>query len=359
MLPRILELIPVLQIGGAERQLLLKCRLLSGLGYEVIVAPLRPGGALETSFLDCVEVLPPPTSNLRATSWRTTLMHVRKSLQATRPDIVVGHLTAGAIAARMASATLPKGSGPRAVDVWHGYPTHHFARQLVLGATKGLPAATVAVSKVLADGLVGQGLVDCSKTTTIRNAVPTPQVEGRSTNRKSDLEFRLLAVGRLVRSKNFDVLVRAMSDIGAGVTLTIVGDGPEREALVKLTSDLGIAERVRFLGNRRDVEGLYAEADVLVHPSTKEGFGLAPVEAHLSGLDLILADLGIYRELFHEGVYRVADPRNPDSWTREIRRAQQASSGGIRPSGHQLRFDPDPDRMASEWDVLLGSKLWE
>jgi len=88
--------------------------------------------------------------------------------------------------------------------------------------------------------------------------------------------IRILYVGKLVAGKGVEVLLQAFSDLceqlqNKKLLLTIVGTGPEEEKLKKMSLDLGLGERVEFLGfvdDKHLLSRLYAEADVVVVPST-------------------------------------------------------------------------------------------
>ena len=106
-----------------------------------------------------------------------------------------------------------------------------------------------------------------------------------------------LLVGRLVDKKGFAHAIRALAllDSGAHVCLRIVGDGPLRVALERLAAELGVADRVAFLGWRTNVEvaAEMREADVLVVPSVTaddgdiEGMPVVILEAMATGLPVI------------------------------------------------------------------------
>lgn len=89
----------------------------------------------------------------------------------------------------------------------------------------------------------------------------------------------ILAVGRLVYYKGFDHLVRSMTEVDA--KLIIVGNGSLREELERLTDELGVANRVYFLGDVDDLRPYYHAADVFVLPSVarSESFGIVQLEA--------------------------------------------------------------------------------
>jgi rhamnosyl/mannosyltransferase len=104
----------------------------------------------------------------------------------------------------------------------------------------------------------------------------------------------LLFVGRLVDYKGVDVLLRALAGIDAD--LMIVGDGPRRESLSRLAGQLGIADRVHFLGEVSDhsLHAWYHACDALVLPSVtrQETFGMVQLEAMLCGRPVVSTDLG-------------------------------------------------------------------
>ncbi|MCC7050081.1 MAG: glycosyltransferase [Alphaproteobacteria bacterium] len=90
--------------------------------------------------------------------------------------------------------------------------------------------------------------------------------------------FAILALGRLHRNKGFDVLLRALVDLPRAV-LWLAGAGPEEGALKALARELGVAERVRFLGWRDDVAALFAACDLFACSSRHEPLGNVVIEA--------------------------------------------------------------------------------
>jgi glycosyltransferase involved in cell wall biosynthesis len=88
----------------------------------------------------------------------------------------------------------------------------------------------------------------------------------------------LLALGRLHNDKAFDILLRALALL-PGVQLWLAGEGPERMALLTLAIKLGVIDRVKFLGWRKDTGALLELADCLVCPSRIEPLGNVILEA--------------------------------------------------------------------------------
>lgn len=98
----------------------------------------------------------------------------------------------------------------------------------------------------------------------------------------------LLAMGRLHENKAFDVLLQAMTEL-PDAWLWLAGEGPQAAELPALAAELGIAERVRFLGWRDDKEALLAAADLVVVPSRVEPFGNVILDAWAAGRPLVAA----------------------------------------------------------------------
>jgi len=102
-----------------------------------------------------------------------------------------------------------------------------------------------------------------------------------------------ISVARLVPQKGLDVLIAALPRLGGAAaewSVTLVGDGPEREALEQQARDLGVSDRLRCMGFRSDPELFLAKAAVFVLPSRFEGMPNALLEAMAAGLAVIVTD---------------------------------------------------------------------
>lgn len=116
----------------------------------------------------------------------------------------------------------------------------------------------------------------------------------------------LIYVGRLIREKGVQNTLKALSEINKSYNyhLTVVGDGPYKKELEKLTESLKLSEKVEFLGNRRDVKELLSKAGIFIHmPEWEEGFGITVIEALASGLICVCANKGALPEILDNGQY--------------------------------------------------------
>jgi glycosyltransferase involved in cell wall biosynthesis len=100
----------------------------------------------------------------------------------------------------------------------------------------------------------------------------------------------IVALGRLHPVKGLDTLIQAVARID-GAYLWIAGDGDEGPALRRLADDLGVSDRVRFLGWRTDRSAILQAADIVAFPSRREPFGSVVVEAWASGKPLVASDV--------------------------------------------------------------------
>ena len=116
----------------------------------------------------------------------------------------------------------------------------------------------------------------------------------------------VLFVGRLVKIKGVDRLLKAYSEAIKGVSdslLVIVGDGPERSSLEKLAWRYGIAEHVRFEGRLEGADLLiwYLLGDLFVLPSHQEPYGAVVNEALMSGMPVFCSNRAGVSDLICEG----------------------------------------------------------
>ncbi|MEK6221414.1 MAG: glycosyltransferase family 4 protein, partial [Chloroflexota bacterium] len=115
---------------------------------------------------------------------------------------------------------------------------------------------------------------------------------------------KLLIVGRVVYQKGIDLLLRALAGIpDLEWVLRVAGDGPLRAELLTLAGELGIAERVEFLGwqSKDELVKRYCEANLYVYPSRHEGMPNVVLEAMSSGLPVIASEIAGNEELVIPG----------------------------------------------------------
>ena len=120
-------------------------------------------------------------------------------------------------------------------------------------------------------------------------------------------DFLLLSVGELSERKNQKIIIDALIKmkkegcIGNAVYLA-VGKGDMQETFEILIKEKNIASHIKLLGFRTDIDELCKTVDCFVHPSIREGLGIAPLEAMASGLPLISANVNGIKDYTQNGV---------------------------------------------------------
>ncbi len=143
----------------------------------------------------------------------------------------------------------------------------------------------------------------------------------------------LLYAGRLLKEKRVDLLVEALARVdrkalpSQGPWLSILGTGPERERLERQVGEVGLTDRVVFRGHlptSADVWRELGRAKIAVQPSSREGFGLFPLEAMAAGLPVVYCE-------------------SPESALPEL----------VRDGGEGISTAPEPEPLASAISRLL------
>jgi phosphatidylinositol alpha-1,6-mannosyltransferase len=197
------------------------------------------------------------------------------------------------------------------------------------------------------------------------------EVRPRSTalRRQLQLDGRtpvLLSLGRLIRRKGFDLVLQAVADLAVefpALTYVIAGEGPERTSLEALTRTLGIADRIRLVGQVDDLTkwALYDLCDVFVMPNRLlegtdwEGFGIVFVEAALASRPVIAGRTGGTADaVADEGSGLLIDPELQGEVTSAVRRL-------LRDGALRDQFGKRGEQMARTrfaGDVVAG-RLWD
>ena len=180
----------------------------------------------------------------------------------------------------------------------------------------------------------------------------------------------VLSVGRLTEAKNyfralesFSILSRQMGD--TNLRYLIAGEGGLADGLRKTARDLGIGDSVEFLGNVEDVSALMREADVFFMPSTREGFGLAAVEAMASGAPVVASSSpGIAEVIGDDGSCGIlVDPASPDDMARGLAQvisgnelAEELSISG-RKRSESFSIDHTAENYLKLYEGLLRSRV--
>lgn len=320
----------------------------------------RPGG-------------PPLVASLLGAMARAVRVEVRRE----RPDLLHVHWwLPGAVVARLARVDVPWVVTVHGTDValLEGRPRLAALARWALAAADRVEAVSTDLAERLerATGRAADAVNPMPlPADRLRPMVPARQGRGS--------HLRVLAIGRLVPEKGFADLVGAVALLGeggrvsarrgagigqgeggragprrgagirlseGGAVLTIVGVGPERERLAGLARALGVALE---LPGRLDPIGLrraYAQADVVVQPSRREGLGLVAAEALALGLPVVATDSGGARDVL-DGLVPVGDLEALASRLAAIATDPQAACLAAAPFADLVRARLSPTAAAA------------
>ncbi|WP_255167311.1 glycosyltransferase [Natrononativus amylolyticus] len=277
---------------------------------------------LEVQIPDGLEVV---TLGARSRFDPRAIRRLRELLSDPRFDLIHTHHN---FVGSLARALAPRGKP--LVDTQHADHRGHYSlvQNVVNAAT--LPRADRIVVNSAATGRsfypLERRLLSADRVGVIYNGIDLGRldaaladggdgVSGRNGDR------RVVAVGRMIGTKNFETLIRAVATLeDPSVHLTLVGDGPRRAALESLAADLGVADRTTFTGTvpREAVYRTVAASDLFVLPSRSEGFCVAAVEAMACGVPVVVSDIPVLREVVGDaGSY--ADPDDPAAFADRMR----------------------------------------
>lgn len=139
--------------------------------------------------------------------------------------------------------------------------------------------------------------------------------ESDSSPRKMPGNPKILMVGRLSKEKNYKVAIEAFAiflQTYPDATLSIAGEGPQREEISRLANALHIDKSIQFLGYVNNIPRLMTNFDVLLHLASTESYGQIYLEALLSRLPIICSRTGIAIDLVEMGEpnIRIVDSRS-------------------------------------------------
>jgi glycosyltransferase involved in cell wall biosynthesis len=297
-----------LNVGGAEELILGASIALPAHGVETgVVALTRRGPIADEIAAAGVPVqLVAGQPGLRDPG---AFLRLVRLLQRERPNVVHTFLITASIYGRLAAfaAGVPLVLAAEQ-NIYARKPRRHALFERLL-ATRTY--CIVACCDVVGRFYQQQVGVKADKIRTVYNAVrfverPTP---AEAIAARAALELPADAVvlgtlGRLTEQKGQSVLLHAVAELARqhpNVVLFLAGAGPLRADLESEAALLGIADRVRFLGLRRDRNTLYAAMDMFVLPSHWEGLSLALVEAMGAGRPVVATAVGGNPEVVADG----------------------------------------------------------
>lgn len=181
--------------------------------------------------------------------------------------------------------------------------------------SKLVRARFVAVSKDLRQ----KYRLSSSKCQIIPNGIPICEDEVSRGEKRDHAIYPVIGwVGRMIPIKGLHVLLEAIAIMSKGQVqplLLLVGDGPERLKLESKAKELGISQRVQFIGAVKSPREFLKTMDIFAFPSLHEGVPLAMLEALEAGVPVVASAVGGIPEVIGvDGVAVLMNSHSPDDW---------------------------------------------
>lgn len=324
----LLQVVPGLTVGGTEKMFVQFLPLFDNARYNLSVCCLKGPGALSRELEERgieVEYLNMPRGpgflifldSFRAVTKLVNLMKKRKI------DIVHSYLFRANILCRIAAklAGVPVViSSMRGIEVSRKYPL------LMERLTSPLVDKFTAVSDAIRNYIIRKARIDSKKIVTIHNGIRISEAKVAPIERK---EFGLGSgvaivgvVARLAKEKGYPYLLNAARVVikkYPEAHFLIVGDGPQREELIKLASNLGLNDHITFTGYRRDVLSVLALFDIFALATLWEGLPIVILEAMVMAKPVVTTNVMGNPEVVVNGVTGfLVPPRDPESLAERI-----------------------------------------
>jgi glycosyltransferase involved in cell wall biosynthesis len=329
---KILYLAQHLTMGGAEELLLGIATHLPPERFDVVVGCLTREGliAAELRRANVRVVLLPGQPGLRDPGAFARLV---RFIRRERPDVVHTFLLSAGLYGRLAAWLA---GAPAIYHAEQNIYARKSARHLLLERFLAeRTSRVIACCRAVGEHYQRQVGLASGRLEIIYNAVDFSAVTPRSDRVAARAELGygpddlvLGTIGRLTEQKGHDLLLEAFARLDpclSPLKLFVAGQGPDRAALEQRAARLGLAQRVQFLGVRRDRDVLFAAMDLFILPSRWEGLSLALVEAAGVGLPIMVTDVGGNAEVVaaEPGVWLVA-PADVAALTDTLRAALPA-----------------------------------
>ena len=283
---KILFIVPSLAGGGAEKVILTLVDNIDKSKFKPVLVVINKVGERSTYTNDEVEIIDLKTHNVRK-----SIFKIINLLKKKKPDIVFSTLNHLNLLMAIISILFPK--------------TKFICRQTreassSIGNGKLLKFVTTKLMYLLNlhDKIISQSIamsnnlkVTCKikeeKIQIINNPVDIDEINLKKNevcNFFDKSKVNLISSGRLVAAKGFDRMLRVFSLLDKEkYTLTILGDGVNKESLLQLSNELGVMDNVKFLGFKKNPYKYIYNADMFLITSYSEGFSNAVIEALACG----------------------------------------------------------------------------
>lgn len=355
---KITLIITGLGMGGAERQVCDLADQFSAKGHEVLLIAMT-GEALnrpQSAKIEVVELgmAKTPIGFIKA-YWKT-----RRLIKQFKPDVVHSHMVHANLFARLLRLTTRM---KKLICTAHNTCEGGRGRMLAYRVTDALCDLSTNVSQEAVDAFIVQGAVPATRMLAMPNGIDTVRFTFNPASRTSlraqlqltDDTPLILAVGRFNIQKDYPNLLTAFSQLPSDLRhtqLAIIGTGEERANIEVLAVQLGLTDRIHFLGLQRNVHEWMNAAEVYVMSSAWEGMPLVLLEAMASERVVVATDCGGVKEVVGDcGI--LVPPKNSKALADALTQALV-----LTPEQAQVRGCLARQRIVERYSLSVQAERW-
>ncbi|GEM87300.1 glycosyltransferase family 4 protein [Meiothermus granaticius] len=249
-----------------------------------------------------VHIIPSLQRNISPLKDLRAIYSFSKLVKSFQPDLIHGHTFKAGMVSRLAGALnrvpvvyTPHGWSfmDRAPKVWQiaAPPIEWF-----LGL---LTRKVICVSEDEYNLAVKRGVISATKLTVIHNGIGDDPHRARPGAHGDPTQ--IIMVARFAPPKAYGLLIRTVAGLEIPFKLLLVGEGPLEQEAKNLVLQLGLSDRVHFLGTRADIPQLLAQSHIMVLSTNWEGLPIILLEGMRAGLPIVATDVGGNREVIRDG----------------------------------------------------------
>lgn len=309
-----------------------------------------------------------PRSDLEA------IRAIRATILTRQADVLHTHTAKAGATGRVAALSAGRKRPGAVVHTFHGHvlsgyfdPRRERAFRLLERALAHASDALIAVSAEVRDDLVRLKVAPRAKFAVIPYgfSFPAPSDAAQRQDARTRLEipadaFVLGWAGRLTAIKRPLDLIRVAAGVD-GAVLVLVGDGEDREAAESTAVELGIADRVRFLGYRDDLASIYPAFDVFLLTSANEGAPVVLIEALAAGVPVVATAAGGTASVVDAGETGLLTPvgavEQLQAGVERLRSDNELRAGMAELGARRMRERFSIERMVDDTDLLYREIL--
>lgn len=303
-------------------------------------------------------------------------LHRAEGLDILHAHYALPHAVSAYLARSAAIADRDK-RAPRTVTTLHGTditlvgndPSYAPLTQFVIEQSDAVTAVSADLARRTRENFCTEVTLGPCAIEVVPNFVDVEEFRPRAAHvARRDGPPRAVHVSNFRAVKRVPWLLRAfaIATQGTKAELLLVGDGPDQQPSRLLARELGIQDRVRFLGERDALPELLAPADVFALSSSEESFGLSALESMSCGTPVVATDVGGVREVVEDGVTGLlAPPGDMEGFAANLRallferdRARAMGEAARRVAVERFAREVVMPRYEAVYQRVLSSTRW-